>query len=89
MQKLFLTSATAILGFAAVSAQAMPFASISEAQPAVTLIAQGCGPGWYRGPGGRCHPMGYVHPAPYYRPYPYAHPYPHRCRWVNGVRVCR
>jgi hypothetical protein len=104
MQKLLLTSAVAIVGFAAVPAQAMPFSSLSDAQPGVTLIAQGCGPGWYRGPYGRCHPMGYAHPAPYYRPYPYArhypyarpypyaHPYaygPHRCWWRDGVRVCR
>ena len=25
--------------------------------PAVTLVAEGCGPGWWRGPGGHCHPM--------------------------------
>jgi hypothetical protein len=89
MQKWILTLAATATGFAVtVPAQAMPFPSVSEARPGVTLIAQGCGPGWYRGPYGRCHPMGYAPPAPYYRPYPYVHPYPH-CWWANGVRVCR
>jgi hypothetical protein len=23
----------------------------------VITVAEGCGPGWWRGPGGRCHPM--------------------------------
>ncbi|RBP11150.1 hypothetical protein DFR50_11735 [Roseiarcus fermentans] len=83
---------------AAVPAQAMPFSALSDAQPGVTLIAQGCGPGWFRNPWGRCVPMGA--PAPYYRPYPYAYgprpypyarPYPYgpHCWWRNGVRVCR
>jgi hypothetical protein len=78
-------------GFAvAVPAQAMPFPSVSGARPGVTLIAEGCGPGWYRDFYGRCRPMGHP-PAPYYHPY---HPYPyyvhpHHCWWTNGVRVCR
>ena len=25
----------------------------------VSLVAQGCGPGWYRGPGGACHRWGH------------------------------
>jgi hypothetical protein len=91
MRKLFLASAAALVGLSAGAAQAMPFSSLSDTQPGLTLIAQGCGPG-YRGPYGRCHPMGYARPAPYYRPYPYARPYPvapHRCWWASGVRVCR
>jgi hypothetical protein len=25
----------------------------------IVPVAQGCGPGWYRGPGGACHRFGY------------------------------
>ncbi len=87
MRCLLLTIGAAFVAFAAVPAHAMPFPPASDAPPGVTLIAQGCGPGWFRGPYGRCHPMGYARPAPFYRPYPYAYR-PH-CWWVNGVRVCR
>jgi hypothetical protein len=44
------------LGFAA-SAQAAMIAPPVEKGAAVTRVAEGCGPGWWRGPGGRCHPM--------------------------------
>ncbi len=44
------------LGMAA-SAQAAMVAPPVERGPAVTLVAEGCGAGWWRGPGGRCHPM--------------------------------
>jgi hypothetical protein len=50
MRKLFLASAAALVGMSAGAAHAMPFSSLSDTQPGVTLIAQGCGPGWYRGP---------------------------------------
>ena len=90
MRKWILTLAGAAAGFAAaVPAQAMPFPSLSDERPGVTLIAQGCGPGWYRGPYGHCHPMGYGPPRPYYHPYPYVHPYAPHCWWANGVRICR
>ena len=29
----------------------------SKAGSNVITVAEGCGPGWWRGPGGRCHPM--------------------------------
>jgi hypothetical protein len=46
------------------SAQALP---VSPSKPSVdegivTLVAQGCGPGMYRGPMGRCRPGGVVVP---------------------------
>ena len=92
MQKALLTAAIGLLGLAAIPAQAMPIAPLNGAAPAVTLVAQGCGPGWYRGPYGHCHPMGYVAPGPAYaygyHPYAY-HPYAYRhCWWRAGVRVC-
>jgi len=84
--------ASALLGLSAgVSAQAMPFPSLSGAPSALMPVAMGCGPGWTRGPYGGCHPMGYAgggvyrhgygaYAHPYYHPYahPYYHPYGHR-----------
>ena len=66
------------LGMAA-SAQAAMIAPPVEGGPAVTLVAEGCGPGWWRGPAGRCHPMamGRVCPRGYH-----LGPEGHRC-WPN------
>lgn len=98
MRILALAAAAVVGGLAALPAQAMPFSIPSDDPPGVTLVAQGCGPGWFRNPWGRCVPMG--GPAPYYRPmgpppgyYYRPRPYPYyggaRCWWRNGVRVCR
>lgn len=61
------------------SAQAAMVAPSLERGPAVTLVAEGCGPGFWRGPGGRCHPMamGRVCPRGYH-----LGPEGHRC-WPN------
>ncbi len=66
------------LGFAA-SAQAAMIAPPVEKGPAVTLVAEDCGPGWWRGPGGHCHPManGRLCPQGYH-----LGPEGHRC-WPN------
>ena len=58
--------AAAIISIGAFSAaQAMPVAP-APADEAVTLIAQGCGPGMHRGPMGGCRPNG----GPMIRPCP-------------------
>lgn len=44
---------------ASISQAATPFALSSASGSAVVLVADGCGPGWYRGPGGACHRFGY------------------------------
>jgi len=66
------------LGMAA-SAQAAMIAPLVERGPAVTLVAEGCGPGWWRGPAGRCHPMAMGRACP--RGY-HLGPEGHRC-WPN------
>jgi hypothetical protein len=66
------------LGMAA-SAQAAMIAPPVERGPAVTLVAEGCGPGWWRGPGGHCHPMAMHRACP--RGY-HLGPEGHRC-WPN------
>lgn|SRR5574337_363591 len=97
MQKALISSAVALLGLAAVPAQAMPLGPVVGADPGFTLVAQGCGPGWHRNYYGRCIPNGYGYMGPPvygygYRPHPYYyhpyHPYRH-CWWRGGVRVCR
>jgi hypothetical protein len=40
----------------AADATVMP-APIAVADSAIVKVAEGCGPGWWRGPGGRCHPF--------------------------------
>ena len=48
-----------LLSLGAVSAQAMPAAPVQTGYeaPDVTLVADGCGPGYYRNELGRCRPM--------------------------------
>ena len=49
----------AILAFGlagSASAAVMP-APVGVANSSIIKVAEGCGPGWWRGPGGRCHPM--------------------------------
>jgi hypothetical protein len=41
----------------AASAQAAMTVPSMDRGPAVTLVAGGCGPGFWRGPGGRRHPF--------------------------------
>ena len=55
MSKLFL-GALLTVGLAA-SAQAAMTVPPVERSPAVTLVAEGCGPGFWCGPGGHCHPF--------------------------------
>jgi hypothetical protein len=54
-----LAFATALLSLGAVSAQALPAAPVQpEIAGDVTLVAGGCGPGYYRNEWGHCRPMG-------------------------------
>lgn len=67
--------AAALLVGSALGAQAMPFGPSSGASPLIDKVAQGCGPGFFRGPYGGCRPMGY-RPRPVYVPPPvYRRPY--------------
>ena len=67
------------------SAQALPAAAPGLPTASdVTLVAQGCGPGFHRGPYGGCRPnrWGGRHwgPRPGWRG---------GCYWRNGRRICR
>ena len=57
MRKTFAIVAGAMMLFlpnAALAFQASPVPAANQ----LTLVDNGCGPGWYRGPGGACHPFG-------------------------------
>jgi hypothetical protein len=42
-----------------VRADAIPVPVEQQSDTSITLVADGCGAGWYRGPGGACHRFGY------------------------------
>jgi hypothetical protein len=70
---------TFVVGLATV-ANAGVIAPVGKADSLITRVAEGCGPGWWRGPGGRCHPMFNGRACP-----PGYHLGPERRRcWPNG-----
>jgi hypothetical protein len=44
-------------GLATAASAAVAPALVGNANNLVIKVAEGCGPGFWRGPGGRCHPM--------------------------------
>ena len=59
MVRKIVLSAALVFGLAT-AASAAGFTPIPLATPndgLVVKVAEGCGPGWWRGPEGRCHPM--------------------------------
>lgn len=76
-----------IAGLGLLGAAALPTAALSmpAMQPPgstsrVVPVANGCGPGWYRGPGGACHPFGRgPFPGGYYGPYGQSFALDHGC----------
>jgi hypothetical protein len=57
MVRSLILSAALAMGLAtAASAAVMPH-QIGSSDGSIIRVAEGCGPGWWRGPGGKCHPM--------------------------------
>jgi hypothetical protein len=56
VRSLILTAALTV-GLATVAQAGFAPHSIGNSESAIVRVAEGCGPGWWRGPGGRCHPM--------------------------------
>ena len=50
-------STALVLGLATAASAGIATAPIGNNQSLIVKVAEGCGPGWWRGPGGRCHPM--------------------------------
>ena len=69
MKNITLVLGAAIAAATSSQLQAMPSEPVSDASP-VVQVANGCGPGRYRGPGGACHWYGRgPYPGGYYGPY--------------------
>jgi hypothetical protein len=56
VRSLILTAALTV-GLATVAQAGFAPHSIGNSDSSIVRVAEGCGPGWWRGPGGRCHPM--------------------------------
>lgn len=50
-------SAGLALGLATAANAAVIAPTPATPNSSIVKVAEGCGPGWWRGPGGRCHPM--------------------------------
>jgi hypothetical protein len=56
MMKTALLTAALVIGAATAANATVKPAAIGN-DNVVIKVAEGCGPGWWRGPQGRCHPM--------------------------------
>jgi hypothetical protein len=57
MMKTVLLGAALAFGLATAAGATVIPAPLGTGASAVVQVAEGCGPGMWRGPGGRCHPM--------------------------------
>jgi hypothetical protein len=57
MVRSIVLGATFIISLATVANAGIVAAPVVKTDSLITRVAEGCGPGWWRGPGGRCHPM--------------------------------
>jgi hypothetical protein len=73
-------STALVLGLATAASAGIATAPISNNQSLIVKVAEGCGPGFWRGPGGRCHPMALNRACP---PGYHLGPEGKRC-WPNG-----
>lgn len=69
MIKSLLMSAVLALAVTSNANAAMVAAPLGADDSAIVRVAQGCGPGYYRGPAGYCRHMRGPYMAPAYRPY--------------------
>jgi hypothetical protein len=56
MTKTLLLGAALAFGLATAANAGITPAPVGKTDPLVTRVAEGCGPGFWRGPNGRCHP---------------------------------
>jgi len=57
MMKTIYLGAALAFGLATAAGAAVTPVQISNTNSAIVKVAEGCGPGFWRGPGGRCHPF--------------------------------
>ena len=81
--RIICSSAALIFGLAATANATVMPARIATVDSAVIKVAEGCGPGWWRGPDGRCRPFAPGRACPWGY---HLGQYGHRC-WPNrGVQ---
>jgi hypothetical protein len=57
MTRIIFLGAALAFGLATAASAAITPALVGNADSFVVKVAEGCGPGFWRGPGGKCHPM--------------------------------
>ena len=57
MVRSIVLSAALTFGLAATASAGMTPAPIGKADSSIVKVAEGCGPGYWRGPAGHCHPF--------------------------------
>jgi hypothetical protein len=55
--KMICSSIALAFGLATAANATVVPAPVATTDSAIIKVAEGCGPGWWRGPGGRCHPF--------------------------------
>jgi hypothetical protein len=80
MIKTTLLSAALAFGIATAASAGIAPAPIGNTSSPIVKVAEGCGPGFWRGPGGRCHPFAVGRACP---PGYHLGPEGKRC-WPNG-----
>jgi len=63
MIRTLVIGAALAFSFAAASNAAIMPVQVGPSSDLTIRVAEGCGPGFWRGPGGRCHPFGFALPA--------------------------
>jgi hypothetical protein len=57
MLRSVILGATLVFGLATAASAGIMATPVAKPDGLVVKVAEGCGPGFWRGPGGRCHPM--------------------------------
>jgi hypothetical protein len=57
MVRSIVLSAALVFGLATAANAGIMYTPIGKADGSIVKVAEGCGPGWWRGPNGHCHPM--------------------------------
>jgi len=56
MVRSIVLSAALAFGLATAASAGITITPVGNADSLIVKVAEGCGPGFWRGPGGRCHP---------------------------------
>jgi hypothetical protein len=64
MLRTILMGAALAIGVSSAASAAVLPAPLGAGNVGIVKVAEGCGPGFWRGDGGRCHPMAMHHACP-------------------------